>query len=98
MIVSYSTNLTDINYNEFVSKGLVLVDIWAPWCQPCLILSPLVDEISTIYLGKLTVGKLDADSSKTVITEIGVRNIPTLLLYKDGQIVDKKVGSISKSN
>lgn len=95
-MIAYITELKNDNFKDFISKDLTLVDIWAPWCNPCVLISPIVDEISSEYLGKLSVGKLNADENIETVTELGVRNIPTLLLYKDGEIVDKLVGSISK--
>ena len=95
-MVAYITELNEQNYDSFVEKGIVLVDIWAKWCGPCRILSPIIDEVSSDYFGQITVGKLDADTSREIITKLGVRNIPTLILYKDGEIVEKNVGMISK--
>ncbi len=102
-MIAYVTELTNDNFKEFVSNDLVLVDIWAVWCGPCKMIAPIVDEISNEYQGKLSVGKLDADANRDIVTELGVRNIPTLLLYKNGELVkdaegniEKLVGSISK--
>lgn len=96
-MVNY-TNLTDENYKEFVSEGVVLVDIYAVWCGPCKTISPIIDEISSDLFGKIKVGKLDADSNTETITDLMVRNIPTILLYKDGEIVNRKVGAMTKRN
>lgn len=95
-MVAYTVELNDDNYTEFVSKPLSLVDIWAPWCGPCKIIGPVIDEISSDYKGKLSVGKLNADESRERIGELGIRNIPTILLYKDGEIVEKFVGAVPK--
>ena len=95
-MVVYITELNKENYNTFVGSNLVLVDVWAPWCGPCKMISPIVDEISSDYQGRLSVGKLDADSNRETITELGVRNIPTILLYKNGEIVDKSTGAVTK--
>ena len=95
-MVAYITELNEKNYDSFVEKGIVLVDIKANWCGPCKVLSPIVDEVSSDYFGQITVGKLDADTSREIITKLGVRNIPTLILYKDGEIVEKNVGMITK--
>jgi len=95
-MVAYITELNKENYNTFVGSNLVLVDVWAPWCGPCKMISPIVDEISSDYQGRLSVGKLDADSNRETITELGVRNIPTILLYKNGEIVDRSTGAITK--
>ena len=95
-MVAYITELNKENYNTFVGSNLVLVDVWAPWCGPCKMISPIVDEISSDYQGRLSVGKLDADSNRETITELGVRNIPTILIYKNGEIVDKSTGAVTK--
>lgn len=96
-MISYITELTDDNYKEFVSKSrLVLVDVHAVWCGPCRIISPIIDQISNEFHEKLSVGKLEADKNKETLSELSVRNIPTILLYKDGEIIDKSVGSTTK--
>lgn len=95
-MVAYITELNLENYDKFVENGIVLVDIKADWCGPCKVLSPIIDEISNDYHGKISVGKLDADGARDIITKLGVRNIPTLLLYKDGEVVERNVGMIKK--
>jgi thioredoxin 1 len=96
-MIAYITELTDENYKGFVSKdGLVLVDVWASWCNPCKLISPIVDEISNDFNEKVSVGKLEADKNRETLAELEVRNIPTILLYKNGEIVDKSVGAVSK--
>ena len=95
-MIAYITELNEQNYKDFTNEGLVLVDIWATWCNPCRTIAPLVDQVSSDYVGKLSVGKLDADGAKEIITELGVRNIPTLLLYKDGVIVERNTGMVTK--
>ena len=96
-MISYITELNEINYKKFTESGLVLIDIKTDWCGPCKMISPLVDEISSEYHDKgLSVGKLDADSNRETVTELGVRNIPTILLYKNGEIVDKSTGAVTK--
>ena len=96
-MIAYITELNNDNYKSFTDKGLVLVDIKAEWCGPCRTLSPIIDKISSDYHGKISVGKLDADASKEIIAELGVRNIPTILLYKDGEIIERKTGMIMES-
>ena len=96
-MIAYVTELNGENYQTFTTENnLVLVDIWAEWCGPCRMISPIVDQLSSDYHGKLSVGKLDADSNREIIQELGVRNIPTILLFKNGEIVDKSVGAASK--
>jgi len=106
-MVAFITELNSSNFKSFTQDGLVLVDIWATWCGPCKLISPLVDDVSNIYQGRLSVGKLDADgsitdeegnilSNKDIISELGVRNIPTLLLYKNGELVTNDEGNVEK--
>ena len=95
-MIAYITELNEQNYKSFTENGLVLVDIKAQWCGPCNVIGPLVDQISSEYHGQLKVGKLDADDARDLITELGVRNIPTLLLYKDGEIVERNTGMVTK--
>ena len=96
-MVAYITELNDQNYDTFTETGLVLVDIFTNWCNPCKVIGPLVDQISYEYKEKsLSVGKLDADDSKEIIQKLGIRNIPTLLLYKNGEIVERNTGMVTK--
>ncbi len=76
----------------------VLVDFWAEWCGPCRMMGPTVDQIATDYKGKVKVGKLDVDSNQQTASRYGIRGIPTLLLFKGGQIVEQKVGAIGKND
>ena len=95
-MVIYTTELTDNNYKDFIKNGLVLVDIWATWCNPCRLISPIVDQLSADYVGQLSVGKLDADKNPDIVGELGIRSIPTLILYKDGEIVERLTGMTTK--
>lgn len=95
-MIAYITELNQDNFNDFKSKGLALVDIKAEWCGPCKTLSPIIDKISNEYHGKLSVGKMDADENRDLVMELGIRNIPTLLLYKEGEEVGRLVGSVTK--
>lgn len=95
-MIAYLTELNSSNFEDFTSKGLVLVDVLAVWCGPCKAIGPIVDEISNVYQGKLSVGKLDADIARDLLTKLGVRNIPTLIIYKNGEIVERNTGMVTK--
>ncbi|GAW86977.1 thioredoxin 1 [Bathymodiolus platifrons methanotrophic gill symbiont] len=92
-------HVTDSNFDELVLKaGIpVLVDYWAEWCGPCKMIAPVLDEISQEYAGKITVAKLNIDDNPATPSHYGVRGIPTLMLFKDGDIEATKVGALTKS-
>lgn len=92
--------LTDANFDQSVIKSdkPVLVDFWAEWCGPCRRLAPTVDELATDYDGRLTVGKLNVDENPAVAMRFSIRGIPTLLLFKGGQIVEQIVGLADKDS
>ncbi len=86
--------ITDATFEEVVLQSVkpVLVDFWAAWCGPCRMVGPIIDEISTDYEGKAVVGKVDVDANQEFAAKYGVRNIPTVLLFKNGELIDRKVG------
>ena len=90
--------LTDSNFEEIVLKSdkPVLVDFWAEWCGPCRMVGPIIDELSEDYEGRALIGKLDVDSNQTFAAKYGVRNIPTVLLFKDGEMISRQVGVAPK--
>ncbi|WP_372754800.1 thioredoxin [Labilibaculum sp.] len=92
--------VNDTNFEEVVLKSdkPVLVDFWAEWCGPCRMVGPIVDELSTDYDGKVVVTKMDVDSCPATSAKYGIRNIPTILFFKGGEIVDKQVGAVPKSS
>ena len=90
--------VTDANFEELVNAGKPMVlDFWAEWCGPCRIVSPIIDELATEYEGKVTIGKMDVDNNNDVVAQFGIRNIPTVLFFKEGKLVDKQVGAAQKS-
>jgi thioredoxin 1 len=91
--------LTDANFEELVinQDKPVLVDFWAAWCGPCRMVGPLVEEIANEYEGKAIVGKVDVDNNPGIASKYGIRNIPTILFIKGGEIVDKQVGASPKA-
>jgi thioredoxin 1 len=92
--------VNDTNFEEVVVKSdkPVLVDFWAEWCGPCRMVAPIIEEISHEFSGKAVVVKCDVDNSPGVAAKYGIRNIPTILFFKDGKIADKQVGAVPKAN
>jgi thioredoxin 1 len=90
---------TDANFDELVIKSgkPVIVDLWAEWCGPCRMLTPIVEEMAKDYEGRAVIGKLNVDDNPEVTAKYGVRNIPTLLFFKGGEVADKQVGAVPKS-
>ncbi|RSK41862.1 MULTISPECIES: thioredoxin [Mangrovimonas] len=91
--------ITDATFEEQVLKSdkPVMVDFWAAWCGPCRMVAPIIDELSTEYEGKAVVGKVDVDANQEFAAKYGVRNIPTVLVFQNGEVVGRQVGVAQKS-
>ena len=91
-------DLDDSNFTQTINKyPLLLVDFWAPWCGPCRMMSPIIDQVGKEYIGKLVVGKVNVDENPNISSQFGISSIPTLILFKRGQAVNNIIGSVSKS-
>lgn len=91
-------DLDDSNFTQTINKfPLLLVDFWAPWCGPCRMMSPIIDQVGKEYVGKLVVGKVNVDENPNISSQFGISSIPTLILFKRGQAVNNIIGSVSKS-
>ncbi len=92
--------VTDANFDEIVlnSGKPAMVDFWAEWCGPCRLIAPFVEQMSDEYKGKAIIVKVDVDSNPGIAARFGIRNIPTVLFFKDGKVADKQVGAVPKNN
>lgn len=90
--------ITDATFEEVLkSDKLVVVDFWAEWCGPCRMVGPIIEELAVDYADKAIIGKVDVDNNDEITSKFGIRNIPTILFFKNGEIVDKQVGAAQKS-
>lgn len=91
-------NVTDSTFDQEVLKSAepVLVDFWAAWCGPCKMIAPILEEMAPEYAGKMKIAKVDVDSNPVIATKFGIRSIPTLLVFKNGVVVDQIVGAMPK--
>ncbi len=92
-------HVTDATFENDVLQSAqpILVDYWAEWCGPCKMIAPILDEVSTAYEGKLNIAKMNVDENREIPAKFGIRGIPTLMLFKDGQLAATKVGALSKA-
>ena len=89
--------INDANYKELLESGKpVVIDFWAPWCGPCRSIAPIVEELAAAYEDRVIIGKYNVDEDTDLGVEFGIRNIPTLLFFKDGKMVEKHVGTITR--
>ena len=91
--------ITDANFNGLLAEGTPLVvDFWAPWCGPCKMMSPIVDELANEFEGKVRIGKLNVDENPATCEQFGIMNIPTMLFFNNGELVNRHVGACCKTD
>jgi len=88
--------LTSATFDETVKEGVTLVDFWAPWCGPCRMIAPVIEELAEAYEGKATIAKVNTDEEQDIAVKFGIRSIPTVMIFKNGEVVDQMIGAASK--
>ncbi|MFA6759503.1 MAG: thioredoxin [Sulfuricurvum sp.] len=90
-------DLTNSNFESTIANGVSLVDFWAPWCGPCRMIAPVIEELANDYAGKANICKVNTDDEQEIAVKFGIRSIPTIMFFKDGKLVDQVVGAQSKA-
>ncbi len=88
--------LTISNFEDTIKEGVSLVDFWAPWCGPCRMIAPVIEELANDFNGKANICKVNTDEEQDIAVKFGIRSIPTILFFKDGELVDQMIGAASK--
>jgi thioredoxin 1 len=88
--------LTDANFADTIAEGVSVVDFWAPWCGPCRMIAPVIEELAEEYDGKAKICKVNTDEEQNTAMQYGIRSIPTVMIFKDGQVVDQIIGAAAK--
>jgi thioredoxin 1 len=88
--------LTAATFDDAVKEGVTLVDFWAPWCGPCRMIAPVIEELAEVYEGKATIAKVNTDEEQDIAVKFGIRSIPTVMIFKNGEVVDQMIGAASK--
>jgi len=88
--------LNSSNFDSTIAEGVTLVDFWAPWCGPCRMIAPIIEELAEDFDGKATIAKVNTDEEQDIAIKYGIRSIPTLLFFKDGELVDQMIGAAGK--
>ena len=88
--------LNNSNFEEAIKEGVTMVDFWAPWCGPCRMIAPVVEELAEDFEGKATIAKVNTDEEQDIAVKFGIRSIPSILFFKNGEVVDQMVGAASK--
>ena len=89
--------LNSSNFDSTIANGVTLVDFWAPWCGPCRMIAPIIEELAEDFDGKATIAKVNTDEEQDIAIKFGIRSIPTLLFFKDGKVVDQMIGAAGKN-